>query len=305
MKTLAPLRTLARHAEVYEVHHAHGGLGWFAAIGTVSAAAWLTRSLPGWSMMCSVALTEWLVLKIATLRGIPGSPWRRTAYFIWPGMNAGKFLSPRRERPHSPGELVLALANLAIGLALCRWAILHIAAMDSLLDAWVGMLGLIFALHFGLFHVLSWGWRAAGVDAPPIMNAPIAATSLAEFWSARWNLAFADSARRFVLRPLARRGGARPAGFTVFLLSGVVHETVISLPARGGWGGPTLYFLLHALGLALEKSALGRRCGLGHGVRGWIWTMLFAAAPLPLLFHPPFVRNVIAPFYRALAALLS
>jgi alginate O-acetyltransferase complex protein AlgI len=132
----------------------------------------------------------------------------------------------------------------------------------------------------------------------------MAATSLAEFWGARWNTAFAVSARRFVLRPLARRCEVRLAGLLVFLLSGLIHETVISLPARGGWGGPTSYFLLQAVGAGVERTAIGARAGLGRGLRGWAWTVGWTIAPLPLLFHGPFVRNVIVPFYRTLSALL-
>ena len=90
----------------------------------------------------------------------------------------------------------------------------------------------------------------------------------------------------------------------MFLLSGLVHETVISLPARGGWGGPTLYFVLQGLGAAFERSATGVCLGLGRGGRGRLWTLLVAAGALPLLFHTPFARNVIVPFYRSLAALL-
>jgi D-alanyl-lipoteichoic acid acyltransferase DltB (MBOAT superfamily) len=223
-------------------------------------------------------------------------------------MNAREFLRTRAHdvRPPTPPmrELGWALLKLAAGLALSWWAARHALNAPPFVVGWTGMLGIILVLHFGLFHVLSWCWRAAGVAAPPIMRAPIAATSLAELWGARWNRAFADGARRFVLRPLAARWGVNAAGFAVFALSGLVHETVISLPARGGWGGPTLYFLLHGAGLGLEKSGIGRRLSLAHGFRGWVWTMLVAIVPLPLLFHAPFVGNVIVPFYRSVAALL-
>lgn len=282
---------------------------WLAGAIAVALAAWLTRALPGWAMMWAIAGTEFFILKIATLRGCTHriSGWRIALYLAaWPGMNAPTFLPTGAEDrlPAPAAELTWTLLKLALGLALAGWAVLHVADSPPLLVGWLGMLGIIFALHFGLFHVVSWLWRSAGLHAPPIMRAPIAATSLAEFWGERWNVAFAEAARRFIMRPLARRHGARFAGFIVFALSGLVHETVISLPARGGWGGPMLYFLLHALGIVVEKSATGHRLGLGRGVRGWCWMFLFTVVPLPLLFHAPFVRNVIVPFYRSLAALL-
>ena len=100
------------------------------------------------------------------------------------------------------------------------------------------------------------------------------------------------------------RLGVRGAGFFVFFVSGLVHETVVSLPARGGWGGPTVYFLLQGAGMAVEKGPLGKRLGLGDGFRGWFWMALFTAGPLPLLFHPPFVHRVIVPFFQTLNHLL-
>lgn len=71
------------------------------------------------------------------------------------------------------------------------------------------MAGLIFVLHFGSFHLLSCAWRAAGVDARPLMHWPVAATSLADFWGRRWNTAFRDLTHRFLFRPLTRRLGPR------------------------------------------------------------------------------------------------
>jgi hypothetical protein len=173
-----------------------------------------------------------------------------------------------------------------------------------MLVGWVGMIGIIFTLHFGLLHVISWLWRRAGVNAPPIMRAPIAADSLADFWGGRWNAAFADAARRFLFRPTVRWLGARGAGAFVFLVSGLVHEVVVSLPARGGWGGPTLYFLIQGAGIAVEKSPLGKYLGLGSGLRGWAWTALCTIAPVTLLFHSPFVHRVIVPLYQTLHDLL-
>ena len=272
------------------------------------ALAWLaTRHGPAWAMMWAVAAAEFFALKLLTLVGRwHTAPAGRIAAYLalWPGMDASAFLDPRPAAPPPVRELAFALAKLALGLVAGMWAAAHAATLPMWLVAWAGMIGIIFTLHFGLLHVLSWLWRRAGVVARPIMGAPVRAESVAEFWGARWNLAFSDLARPLLLRPFARRWGARRAGALVFLVSGLVHETVISLPARGGWGGPTLYFLLQAGGAAFEKSAAGRRLGLGAGGRGCAWALLVAAAPVPLLLHAPFAREVIVPFFQFLGNLL-
>jgi predicted DCC family thiol-disulfide oxidoreductase YuxK len=89
----------------------------------------------------------------------------------------------------------------------------------------------------------------------------------------------------------------------VFLVSGLVHEIVITLPARGGYGLPTAYFLLQGLGLVFERSAFGRRLGLGAGLRGRLFAIVVAAAPAFWLFPPIFVRNIILPMLEAIGAL--
>jgi hypothetical protein len=164
------------------------------------------------------------------------------------------------------------------------------------------MLGVVLLLHFGLFHLLALGWQAAGVNAQPIMRAPLLATSLAQFWGRRWNMAFHALAHDLVFRPLVRRWGATCAGIGVFLISGLVHEAVISLPARGGYGLPTAYFGIQALGVLMERSTWGRRFGLGQGFRGWLFMLFCTAGPAFWLFHPIFIRNIILPMLRAIGA---
>lgn len=278
-----------------------------AGLATVALAWWLVRERAGWFVMLTVAATEWAVLKIATFRGYAGATirWRAIGYFVaWPGMNARVFFGGPAENRPGVAEVASAAVKTLFGLSLVAWAIRHAHHEAELLVAWVAVVGVLFTLHFGAFHLASCAWRAAGIDAPPIMRAPILASSLADLWGARWNLAFADAARSFVLKPLARPIGGRGAGLAVFVVSGLVHESVVSLPARGGWGGPTAYFLLQAAGLAIERSTYGVRRGLGRGAHGWLWTFFVAVAPLPLLFHGTFARNVIVPLFRALADIL-
>lgn len=267
---------------------------------------WATHALPAWVTMWALAGSMFFALKLLTLTAVDVKavpPVRGLAYVaLWPGMDAGAFLFDRAGKaPVAPlGELAFALLKLLGGLLACGWATRHAGSARPMLVGWIGMIGIIFTLHFGLLHVASWLWRLAGVNAPPIMRAPIAADSLGAFWGGRWNAAFADAARRFLFKPTVRLLGARGAGALVFLVSGLVHEAVISLPARGGWGGPTLYFLLQGAGIAGEKSALGKRLGLGTGFRGWLWMALCTAGPLPPLFHAPFVHRVIVPLFETL-----
>jgi hypothetical protein len=312
------MNAFATTPEIRSAGHATGAAangvlafaGWALAAVAVTTAFWLTRHGPKWGTTLAIALALFFALKIATVRGHACRatlPWTLAYLLLWPGMNAGRFFDSRGSCAAKPalGEAVAALGKTVVGIAMVAWAAVAVKHDALLSVAAVGMLGFIFVFHFGLFHVLSWLWRRAGIDAPLIMRAPLLATSLTEFWSERWNLAFVDSARRFLLWPLGRRWGAARAGMGVFLVSGVVHEVAISLPARGGWGGPMLYFLLNGLGAWLEKTVFARRCGIGRGgVRGWLWTLLFTAAPLPLLFHRPLLEGVILPLLRDLNSVL-
>jgi hypothetical protein len=256
-----------------------------------------------WSLAASIfAGCKWLTWRAAPRRTAP--LWRDAAYlFAWPGMDAPAFLSPHHKVKRPPfTEWIAGVANLIAGIVLLFAAARRLPQDDPYLTGWVGMVGLILCLHFGSFHLLSCAWRSVGVDARPLMNRPLASVRLADFWGLRWNTAFRDLTHRFLFRPLARRLGGRGALWVGFLVSGIVHDAVISLPAGGGYGGPTLFFLLQPLGMTVERSPLGRRLGLGRGARGWLFTMACLLVPAGLLFHRPFVVGVVVPFLHAIGA---
>lgn len=263
------------------------------------------HTMPAWQFMWTIACGEFAAVKLLSLAAV-SRPWRRTprlaAYLaLWPGMNAPSFLDPRaRPTETSAAEWASACLKAMLGAALTLWAVEHSETYQPLAAGWIGMLGMILLLHFGLFHLLSCAWRRAGVAAPPLMRAPLAAKAIAEFWSERWNTAFAEVARRHVFRPLARRHGTSLAGVATFAISGLIHESVISLPARAGWGGPTIYFLLQAAGLGVQRHRAVRRTWLTTPLRDRLWTIVVIAVPVPLLFHRPFVEGVITPFLRQL-----
>jgi len=265
--------------------------------------------LPAWEFMWILSVAIFISLKWVTwwmARSRVAHPaWRSTAYlFAWPGMDAENFLDARQHvsRP-APTTWLWAIMETALGAILLWMVARSVPQGEPLIRGWLGMFGLILLLHFGTFQIVSLGWRSIGVNAEPIMSAPLRSVSLGEFWGKRWNLGFRQLAHQLIFGPLRRTIGAGAAGFLVFGVSGLIHDLVISLPARGGYGLPTLYFLLQGTGMTIEHSRFGKRLGLGQGVRGWTFMMAFLAAPLFLLFHPWFVMRVMLPFMRVIHAL--
>jgi alginate O-acetyltransferase complex protein AlgI len=255
---------------------------------------------PRWAFM-------WL-LCVALFAGVKWLTWRRTpapaaslgrhvGYLIlWPGLDAAAFLrGPAVQRP-TRSEWLDACVKLALGTVILWGVVRFIPEEVELLRGWVGMIGIVLALHFGPFHLLSCAWRAAGVDARRLMNAPLLAQGVSEFWGRRWNTAFRDLTHRFLFRPLTARLGPVGGLTAGFVFSGLVHDLAISVPAGAGYGEPTLYFCLQVPAILVERSRFGRALGLGRGWRGWLFAAVVLIAPVGLLFHPPFVRNVILQF---------
>ena len=274
------------------------------------AVALLFRTqLAPWVFMWLLALAiffgcKWLTYRDAVRNNVVTLSQRSAAYLLgWPGMDALHFLDEKNVPAKPPRyEWWFAAVKTLFG-AMLLWNVTRKVPPDhELLAGWTGMVGVVFLLHFGLFHILSLVWRNVGINAAPVMRNPLLTGSLAEFWGKRWNTAFHELVSRFAFRPLRRIVHPAAATLLVFFLSGLVHELVISLPAGGGYGLPTAYFLIQGMGLNMERLPIGRRIGLGRGVRGWIFAVLIVAAPAPLLFHPVFIHHVILPMLRALGA---
>ena len=269
----------------------------------------LQSGMPSWVLMWTLAVlifagSKWLTWQRWHAQ-VPHAGWRSAAYlFAWPGMDPISFLESgsRIRRPDLSSWLAGASVT-ALGATLFFSVARTIPENHPLLQGWTGMLGLILTLHFGICRLAALLWRSLGVNAVPIMAAPLGSACLSEFWGRRWNRAFHQLAHDFVFVPLYRKLGARRAGFLVFLTSGLLHDLVISVPARGGFGLPTLYFVLQGAGVAIERSRIGKRLGLRRGIRGWLFMAAVTAGPAYWLFHPPFVLRVFLPFMKAVHAL--
>ncbi len=264
----------------------------------------LQWEIPRWLLMWGIAAAMFIPLKWLTLHwaGTAAPLARKAAYLaLWPGMDAKEFLAAApAARPYAAEWLAGATKTLC-GILLIAVSPLFSAPM---MRGWLAMAGIVLFLHFGVFHLLSCFWRWRGVHAAPLMDRPLLAVSVPAFWSRHWNTAFRDVTHRLVFQPLRRRLGPAGALFCGFLFSGALHELVITIPAGGGYGGPTIFFALQGAALLSEKSKAGRRLGLGKGIRGWLFTQLPLLATVPLLFPPPFVLNVINPFTKTLHALV-
>lgn len=198
---------------------------------------------------------------------------------LWPGMDARPFLETRP--PAGPGLMAWGSLKMALGATL-----LCVRAGVPELDLVRVFLGIGFLVHFGLCDLLAGFWRWRGVAVERLFVNPAASRSLGEFWGRRWNLAFHAVARDFVFRPVAGRWGGAAGVMATFLFSGGMHELLLSVPAGGGYGLPTAYFMAQAIGILAERR---------WGGSGRLWTLAWVLGPVALLFHPWFVKAIIVP----------
>lgn len=281
-------------------------IGWtltgvLVTLAIFASAAWFPGERPtdAWWTMWLVAVALWLGFKsLAWSRQVPRAG---LLFLFWPGMDAAAFARDRTSAfpsvPRIP-SIPEALGFLGTGLALLLLALPYATEIDRpLIAGWMAMMGIVFVLHFGLFALLARGWYLLGFPVLPLMNTPWRAASLGNFWGDRWNRGFSVVARIAVFRPLVRRLGLPSGTLAGFLVSGLAHELVISLPARAGWGLPTIYFLLQGAGVLLERILFRESAG-PITRRAFTWAVILL--PAPLLFHPPFFERVLLPGFAAL-----
>ncbi len=200
-----------------------------------------------------------------------------------------------RDLPQRPLELGVGSPVTLLGLSLLGLARLratHGASEAEVLL--VALLGIGIALPFGLLRALAGFWRLQGRPVTRLFDAPARSRSLTEFWARRWNLAFSEMLQVAVRRPFKRALG--PAGSTAlcFVISGLLHELALSVPARAGYGPPLLYFCLHG-GLVIAERRIPWGAGRGGELARRVWTLGWVLLPVLLVFHPPALRALVLP----------
>ena len=207
--------------------------------------------------------------------------WYLTA---WPGMDLKRFRQSKRTtgRDADPRWLARGLGGMALGAATLTAAV--VADVGPAVGGWLAIVGLLALVHFGYADVLSWILRRRGFAVRRLFNAPERSTSLNDFWTRRWNVAFVEM-DRVLFMPRLRRLSPQAAPFLMLVGSGIMHELALSYPAGSGWGLPLIYFALHGLGMQAERTAWFQRRSIWFAK--W-WTRALVLAPVALVFHRPF-----------------
>ena len=205
---------------------------------------------------------------------------------LWPGMDPNP-LSRRDAEVSLQGRwFVQGWITMLVGVV----GLLSMPLL-GLKSSWLGILGLATAVHLGYSDVLSALVRWLGFPVKRLFDNPLSATRLQDFWSRRWNRPFVEM-NKVLFLPLLNRWMSPTAAVTgAFLISGVLHELAISLPANADWGGPLTYFAIQAVGMRIQKS--------DSRLFTWLWLL----APAPLLFHAPFRQKLITPMLEQIASI--
>jgi hypothetical protein len=156
------------------------------------------------------------------------------------------------------------------------------------------LVGFSLILHFGLLSVSAGMWQLSGVNTYQLFRQPAKATSLTEFWSKRWNLAFSEMTSVAIFRPLKSRIGSGAALMVAFVFSGMLHELALSVPVISGYGLPMLYFVIQGVLVLIEKGLRSYKLEfLDKKLIARLWVFFWLVIPMPLLFHERFIKEIL------------
>ena len=146
-------------------------------------------------------------------------------------------------------------------------------------------------VHLGLIEIIADGIRLLGFSPMSLFDRPYLSSSLRDFWSFRWNRAFVDMNKIFIMGPLRDKVPVALLTFSIFAVSGILHEIGISYVDGVSWGSPLLYFVIQGVGMEVEKHRKFPR------VLVLAWILL----PVPLLFTAAFTNLFLGSLSRIIA----
>lgn len=200
--------------------------------------------------------------------------------FAWPGISLEGFTSRSSEPPSGTGDRFLESWLCFLGGVALLLATSLLGGGSSTALNYLGLAAILLIIHLGLVEVAADGIRLLGFSPPSLFHRPYLASSLRDFWSLRWNRAFVDMNKIFLLQPLKGKVPGSLLVFSIFAISGLLHELGISYSDQVSWGKPLLYFVWQGIGMEVEKRLKFPRAMV------WLWIIL----PVPLLFTPSFTN---------------
>lgn len=215
--------------------------------------------------------------------------------FAWVGMNPSTFFN---KSPYllEDTKVILRRSVFFLGLGIALMLIVNktgphttLSVQSKWIISYLSLFAISCILHFGFIPLNTVIIRKLGYPAPTFFINPFRAESLAVFWGKGWNIPYADMIETTVFTPLKRYGLATSL-IASFAFSGFLHEIAFSVPINEGYGLPTSYFLIQSMLILLERKYLRNRLILKKVL---MYLSLFL--PLPLLFHPAFMKEVIWP----------
>jgi hypothetical protein len=125
-----------------------------------------------------------------------------------------------------------------------------------------------------------------GLRTPVLMDSPLRAASLREFWGRRWNFVIQELLARYVFRPALSAGWPSwLAVWATFFASGLLHTWPLIMAGLGVADAASVmaYFLSQALAIAVERAAMPSAAP--HWART-AFVLAATCAPLPLIVSP-------------------
>lgn len=217
------------------------------------------------------------LMKVVAFRGAPESKDWTLLLSPFPTPVSVKRALPLSAGPWLIRRFLVALAA-CIGAYWVYWNLLQPLRPPPILLSYAGAI-VLWLVSEALGTLVPFLGLPSGRFLPlPHGAAPPLAKSISEFWGRRWNLWTSDWFRQIIFYPLQSRPVL--ALLLVFLVSGVAHEWVINVPlyvvtGRNCFGWMTVYFLLQAVGILIERRTRNRRARILL-----LWLFVFGAAPL-------------------------
>ena len=178
------------------------------------------------------------------------------------------------------------VVQIVLNLTLAGLALLVLLHIHRLVGTtpFIGRLGAGIVFFYAgiqlIFDSVRLCFLAMGLSLDSLHRTPIAACSLTDFWSQRWNRIVSAWLHRFVFLPLARRRCPSLGVFCAFLASGMFHGwfILVAIGVSGAFSA-LLFFVVQGV-FVLAEHRLHIHAWPIPVARGWTLAVLLASLPL-------------------------